>query len=188
MPDYADTLAQLAQARESSKEVLTELRQTIKDAKQAKAEVKDFITNSAVALVVVAINSAIDNQIGELERKLAEEGETMTRRIHSSVDAVSAALDAKEQFLSDLATRVHEAVELITDSTANIKVRLQNVEEAHIHVHQATATHRELITVIEERLNNAWEAIKLLNNINDGLRRQINHIAAELGLTNDPLQ
>jgi methyl-accepting chemotaxis protein len=111
MPDYADTLTQLAQARDDAKVMLTELRGTIKDSRQAKNEAMEFIRQTAAFLVVSAVNHTLQKEQETVRQGLQESLETMTRKVASKANEVTTHMDEQLKEMTEVVENVTVAVE-----------------------------------------------------------------------------
>lgn len=181
MPDYADTLAQLVQARDSARELLTELRGTIKDSRAAKKEALDFLNQTVETVVLVAVNNAISHQIETLERRFAEDGEKVARRIATGGQQVIDELKAKEKFILETATTLRETITMLNESFTGIRERLETLEKAHLLMHEQYHTLSGIVKLDEERIDNVWKAVAAIEAILSGLRERVNYLMVQLG-------
>ena len=146
MPDYADTLAQLAQARDDAKDLLIELRGTIKDVKTTKREALDFIKTSASYMVAVAVSKSLETQTERHKQQLHESLEIIVRKIASGSQLAIDHVNQKEaEFTS--------TIENVTDAVENMNKIAELVKWLHDAVHSLnahSAEHESRIAKLEE--------------------------------------
>lgn len=113
MTDNIDRLSQLQSAGLEARELLTELRGTIKDAKAAHKETQELLARLLPNAVAWVITHLIDEQVKELLGAFKNETDSLQLRIAARADTIMAKLEEREKDLLHMMNDVKAVYDFI---------------------------------------------------------------------------
>lgn len=115
-----DIWTKLSKATQDARDEATQLRGLIKDARQAKKEMIEFLKEVTGELIVTTINHLLKEKMNVVDRVFSEKIEHLTRHMNSEVGKVTGEMNDYAKLLSDGLERVR-----ISDKAMQTFVDLQ---------------------------------------------------------------